>query len=55
MKRKKQIRQFLKSNYCMINSCMCLEERKMFRNDIVKYIIEEIDRQIEKEKESNDE
>lgn len=54
MKRKKQLRQFLEENCCMINGCMSLEDRKMFKDDIVGYIIRNIDRQIKKEeKESN--
>lgn len=49
MKHKKQVRKFLEDNYCMINGLMCKEEAKSFDGDVVKIILEDIDRQIKKE------
>ncbi|MDO4305939.1 MAG: hypothetical protein Q4C77_03830 [Eubacteriales bacterium] len=49
MKYKKKIRQFLEDNYCMINGLMCPEERKTFGGDVVKIIMDDIDRQIKDE------
>lgn len=49
MKHKKQVRKFLEDNYCMINGLMCKEEVKSFGGDVVKIILEDIDRQIKGE------
>lgn len=49
MKRKRQVRKFLEDNYCMINGLMCEAEKKSFDGDVVKIIMDDIDRQIEKE------
>lgn len=46
MKRKKQVLDFLNSNYGMINSLMCGEERRTFNGDIVKIILNDINKQI---------
>lgn len=46
MKRKKQVLDFLNSNYGMINSLMCGEERRTFNEDIVKIILNDINKQI---------
>lgn len=46
MKRKKQVLDFLNSNYGMINSLMCGEERRAFNGDIVKIILNDINKQI---------
>lgn len=53
MKRQKQIKQFLEENVCMINGCMSLEDRRMFKDDIVGYMIRNFDRQIAIEKRNN--
>jgi len=49
VKRKRQVRKFLEDNYCMINSLMCEEEAKSFDGDVVKIILEDIDRQTKEE------
>lgn len=49
MKNKKQVLQFLEDNYCMINSLMCQEERKIFKNDVVAILETDIKKQIERD------
>ena len=46
MKRKRQVAEFLNSNYTMINSLMNAEERKTFNDDIVKIILDGIHKQV---------
>lgn len=49
MRKKKEVLEFLNDNYGMINSLMCGDERKVFRNDVVIFITKEIERQIRKD------
>lgn len=49
MKRKKQILNFLDSNYTMINSLMCRDEHRAFNGDVVGIIKKEVQRQIAQE------
>lgn len=49
MKCKRRVRRFLEDNYFMINGLMCKEEAKLFDGDVVKIILEDIDRQIKEE------
>ena len=51
MKRKKQILEFLNSNYGMINSLMCGDERRTFNGDVVKIISDDIMKQIKESEE----
>lgn len=46
MKRKKQVLEFLNSNYGMINSLMCSDEREMFNGDVVKILLDDINKKI---------
>lgn len=49
MKHKKQLLQFLEVNHCMINSLMSQEERRIFGNDVVGIIEDDIRKQIERD------
>lgn len=46
MRRKKQVAEFLNSNYTMINSLMSAEEKRTFNGDVVKIILDETKKQI---------
>lgn len=46
MRRKKQVAEFLNSNYTMINSLMNIEERKTFHGDVVEIILDDINKQV---------
>ena len=37
--------EFLKDNACMIDGCMCEEERKIFKNGVVYELIKSINKQ----------
>lgn len=46
MKQKRQVLEFLKDNYGMINSLMCNEEKRIFHGDVSKILVKEVEKQI---------